>query len=212
MKRIIIIFIVTLTCISGFSQTETIKDTVRVDTSKDVGQLNDPVSADTLKPLIDNHLSLKPVENSLQIPDMSSYDQIKIGMKAKKTYNENLEWVKVVGLYTASVVLNAMGDGFNNSNRKTLGHVCNGASIGLLVASPFVVKYNAKKWYWYLASYVSLRVGLFDVTYNATRGLPLNFTGTTSPTDIAYNKMEIDPNVTRSLCLTLGMSIPIALL
>lgn len=178
----------------------------------ETGNVDFNVQIDTINAnrKIENELNLNS-KNSQQ-SDLQICDYSEVDVKKLKTHKENLEWVKIVGIYTASVVLNAMGDGFNNSNKKTLGHVLNGASIGLLVASPFLVKYDTKKWYWYLASYVSLRVGLFDVTYNATRGLPFNFTGTTSPTDKAYNKMEIDPNVTRSLCLTIGMSIPIALL
>jgi len=174
--------------------------------------VNNSVPVDTLKSLIDNNTNSKLEKNQLKISESSSNDNTSTPFKKKKVYNEKLGWVKIAGLYAASVILNGIGDALNNSNKKTVGHICNGASIGLLVASPFLVKYNAKKWYWYLASYVSLRVGLFDVTYNTVRGLPPSATGTTSPTDIIYNKAEINPNVTRSLCLSLGMSIPLAFL
>lgn len=170
------------------------------------------VRVDSLRPMINDNANLKLENNQLAMPASSSSVQLDIPLKKQKIHNENLEWVKIAGLYAASVILNGVGDALNNSNRKTLGHICDGASIGLLVASPFLVKYNTKKWYWYLASYVSLRVGLFDVTYNAVRGLPSSATGTTSPTDIIYNKSEISPTFTRSLCLSLGMSIPIAFL
>ena len=212
MKQILITFIILLSSAYCFSQKDTFRDTLSVDTSNTTKQEANFVRVDTLKPLIDNSSNLKLENNHLIMPELSSSNPMDIHLNTKKIHNENLEWVKIAGLYTASVILNAVGDALNNSNRKTVGHICNGASIGMLVASPFLVKYNTKKWYWYLASYVSLRVALFDVTYNTVKGLPLNFTGTTSPTDITYNKMEINPNLTRSLCLTLGMSIPIALL
>ncbi|MDR3652572.1 MAG: hypothetical protein P4L34_06340 [Paludibacter sp.] len=212
MKKILITSIIVLSSVYCFSQTDTFRDTINVNTLNKTKQENNFVRVDTMKTLMGDYANFKMEDNHLTMLESSSSNQLTIGLKKKKNHNENLEWVKIAGLYTASVILNAMGDALNNSNRKTVGHMCNGASIGLLVASPFLVKYNTKKWYWYLASYVSLRVGLFDATYNTVKGLPLNFTGTTSPTDITYNKMEINPNFTRSLCLTLGMSIPIVLL
>ncbi|MEI6555754.1 MAG: hypothetical protein WCL70_09210 [Paludibacter sp.] len=137
---------------------------------------------------------------------------IDYSITSKKIKKGNLEWIKVIGLYTAAVVLNGIGDGLNDSHEKTWGHVYNAASIGLLVASPFLINYDTKKWYWYLASYTSLRIGLFDVCYNLTRGLPIDYTGITSSTDIAYNILKINPMYVRSVFFAIGFTIPITAL
>jgi hypothetical protein len=93
---------------------------------------------------------------------------------------QNKDAWKLIGLYSGSIVLNAVGDGLNNDNHKTAGHICNAGSIGLLVASPLIIDYNRKKWYVYALTYTSLRISLFDPVYNSTRGLPLNYIGSTS--------------------------------
>lgn len=104
--------------------------------------------------------------------------------------------------------MNGIGDGLNNSNRKTIGHVINAISIGILLSSPFILDFERTKWYWYLASYISLRIGLFDSTYNLTRELPFFSTGTTSPSDKLYNILGINPAIPRPIFLTVGITIP----
>jgi len=99
---------------------------------------------------------------------------------AGNIYCQKSDAWKVIGIYSSSIVLNAVGDGLNDSGQKTWGHLCNATSIGLLLTSPFVIDYNKSKWGYYLTSYVSLRIALFDYSYNLTRGLPLNYIGGTS--------------------------------
>ena len=123
--------------------------------------------------------------------------------------SEKLNNLKLIGIYTASVLLNGIGDGLNDSDRKTTGHIINSLSIGLLVASPFLLDYDKNKWYWYLATYISLRIGLFDIAYNLTQGLPFGYSGTTSPTDKLYSSMHINPTIPRSVFFVLGIAIPI---
>jgi len=79
----------------------------------------------------------------------------------------------------------------------------------MLVASPFLMDYDKKKWYWYFATYTSLRIGLFDWTYNMTRKLPIGYVGTTAPTDKFYNILVINPNIPRPIFLSLGIVIPL---
>jgi hypothetical protein len=120
------------------------------------------------------------------------------------------EPLKVIGVYTAAIVLNAVGDGLNDEGTKGWGHACNAASIGLLLSSPFIINYDRKKWYWYLASYTSLRIGLFDYTYNTTRGLPLNYIGGTSTWDQVLGKLNPPSTyLLRGVFFTVGISIPI---
>lgn len=90
------------------------------------------------------------------------------------------EPVKIIAVYTGSILLNAIGDGLNDSGDKGWGHACNALSTGFLLTSPLILDYEKSKWGWYLTSYISLRIALFDYTYNTTRGLPLNYIGGTS--------------------------------
>jgi len=44
---------------------------------------------------------------------------------------------KIVGLYSSSIMLDAVGDGLNDSGHKELGHACNAMSTAILITSPF---------------------------------------------------------------------------
>jgi hypothetical protein len=120
------------------------------------------------------------------------------------------EPIKVISVYSGSIILNAVGDGLNDSGQKQWGHACNAASIGLLLTSPFIIDYDKSKWLWYLTSYVSLRIALFDYSYNMTRGLPFNYIGGTSLWDRVL-KSSNPPNtyLGRGVFLTIGITIPI---
>jgi len=120
------------------------------------------------------------------------------------------EPVKVITIFTASIALDAIGDGLYDSGDKTAGHTLQAASTGLLVASPLFLDMDRDNFWWYLISYVSLRIAFFDYSYNLTRGLPLEYRGTTSLWDKTVN--EFNPPSTlwhRSVFLTLAIVIPI---
>ena len=116
---------------------------------------------------------------------------------------------KVIAVYSGSIILAAAGDALNNSHEKGWGHLCNAASAGLLVVSPFIIKYEKSKWLYYLATYTSLRIAMFDCSYNTTRGLPLNYVGTTSTWDKVQKKNPVDPIISKSVFLSLGIAIPL---
>jgi hypothetical protein len=116
---------------------------------------------------------------------------------------------KTVSVYTGSILLNAVGDGLNDSGQKGWGHVCNASSIGLLLISPALMNYQKHKWGWYVASYIGLRIGLFDYTYNITRGLSLEKIGDTSFWDKGLQKMNAPSTIFgRSVFLTFGIAVP----
>ena len=123
--------------------------------------------------------------------------------------HEKSEKWKVIALYSASVILNGIGDGLNDSKQKTAGHLFNAASVGVLVLSPAILDYQKDKWYWYLLSYTCIRAGLFDVTYNLTRNMPANFTGSTCITDKFYNAHGISPLYPRAIFFVVGFTIPL---
>jgi hypothetical protein len=122
------------------------------------------------------------------------------------------EAFKTVTLYSASIVLDAVGDGLNDSGQKVGGHALNAMSTGLLVASPFILDVDKHNWGWYAASYVSLRVGLFDMSYNATRGLPLQYVGNSSIYDKTVAATKSPDSwlfAGRTFFLSIGIIIPI---
>jgi len=117
---------------------------------------------------------------------------------------------KVIAVYSGSIILNAVGDGLNDNNHKQWGHLCNAMSIGLLLTSPFIIDYEKSKWGWYLTSYVSLRIAMFDYSYNLTSGLPLNYIGGTSTWDKVMKKMNPpDTYLGRGVFFVVGITIPI---
>lgn len=121
------------------------------------------------------------------------------------------ESVKVIGIYTASIVLDAVGDGLNDDGNKAWGHACNAMSVGLLLTSPFLIDYDKSKWGYYLTSYVALRISFFDPVYNTTRGLPLNYIGNSSLWDKGMQKLKPPDGLMfgRGVSLIVGISIPI---
>ena len=125
---------------------------------------------------------------------------------------EKSEKWKVIALYSASVILNGIGDGLNDSKQKTVGHLFNAASIGTLVLSPLIFNYQKDKWFWYVLSYTCLRAALFDITYNLTRNLPADYTGSTCITDKFYNSHGISPLYPRAVFFAVGFTIPLTLL
>ena len=122
---------------------------------------------------------------------------------------EKSEKWKVIALYSASVILNGIGDGLNDSHQKTAGHLFNAASVGTLVLSPAIFKYEKNKWYWYVLSYTCLRAALFDISYNLTRKLPADYTGSTCITDKFYNAHGISPMYPRAIFFAVGFTIPL---
>ena len=123
--------------------------------------------------------------------------------------HEKSEKWKVIALYSTSVILNGIGDGLNDSKQKTAGHLFNAASVGTLVLSPAIFDYQKDKWYWYVLSYACLRAALFDITYNLTRNLPVNNTGSTCITDKCYNLQGINPMYPRTIFFAVGFTIPL---
>ena len=113
-----------------------------------------------------------------KLPELESTKQIR---------REN--WTRL-GLFTGSIVCNAIGDGLNNSGNKDLGHLFNAASIGITLSIPLLIDVNKNTWYAYLLEYAFLRFALFDYTYNAVAGLPFNYHGKSNYYDRFMNQNE----------------------
>lgn len=117
---------------------------------------------------------------------------------------------KVITVYSSSIILNAVGDGLNDSGHKDWGHACNAASIGFLLTSPFIIDYDKSKWGYYLTSYVGLRFAMFDASYNLSRSLPYNYVGVTAPTDKMLQNMPRNLiTFSKGISLSIGIITPI---
>ena len=141
--------------------------------------------------------------------DYNYYNQkINSDYKPVKVYHN--EALKTILIYSTSIILNGVGDGLNNNNHKTWGHACNALSIGTLVASPFLMKYDKHKWYGYILDYAFLRYSLFDASYNIANGQKFDYIGTTAGTDIIFRKAPTGfRDFTKGLSLIMGISLPI---
>jgi hypothetical protein len=95
---------------------------------------------------------------------------------------------KVITLTLGSVFLNAAGDGLNDNGQKGWGHILNAASIATLLTLPLIV--DKSEFLTTALTYVGFRFSCFNPMYNATRGLPLTYMGTTSFDDKLIGKLK----------------------
>jgi hypothetical protein len=113
-----------------------------------------------------------------------------------------------IGLTTGSVVLNAAGDAMMDEGEKVWGHSLRAASIAILLINPLITEVQKEDWLPYVLQYAFIRFAVFDYTYNATRGLPIGYTGNTSMYDKAMQKV---PNSfeawSKGIFLTVGITI-----
>jgi hypothetical protein len=152
----------------------------------------------------------------ITISSFAQYSKVELGYQEKfnsdykpvKIYHN--EALKTILLYSGSIILNGVGDGLNNSGHKTWGHTCNALSIGTLLASPFIMTYDKKKWYGYILDYAFLRYSLFDASYNIANGQRFDYIGTTAGTDIIFRKAPAGfRTFSKGLSLTVGIFLPI---
>jgi len=103
-----------------------------------------------------------------------------VGAQAQDKTKQKQKWARI-GLITSSIVFNAVGDGLYDDGHKLAAKSFRAASIGSLLAIPVVSgPIGRKKAFKYALSYGLMRFAIFDLAYNGTRGLPLNYVGTTS--------------------------------
>lgn len=119
--------------------------------------------------------------------------------------------MRILILYIVSIILAAVADGCIDEGFKIVGHSAETISIAVLLIIPFVHKY-IKGWGWYIVAYLCLRVGAFDLVYNAVRVLPITYHGSTSLWDIVlmgFNPPVIAELFGRAVFLFVGIMIPI---
>ena len=119
---------------------------------------------------------------------------------------------KVIGIFIGSVFLDAIGDGLNDDGFKGWGHALNAASTGLLLVSPFILDIKLRDIGWYFASYLFIRMAVFDPMYNLTRDLGIDYIGNTSLWDKAWQRLNPPTNtkmIFHGLSFSVGIAIPI---
>jgi len=119
--------------------------------------------------------------------------------------------MRILILYIVSIILASVADGCIDEGFKIVGHSAETVSIAALLVIPFVHKY-IKGWGWYIVAYLCLRVGSYDLIYNAVRVLPVTYHGSTSLWDIVlmgFNPPVIAELFGRAVFLFAGVMIPI---
>ena len=78
-----------------------------------------------------------------------------------------------IGVFTASVIMNGLGDGLNSRTYYNSGHLLSAASIGSLLVLPIFSKADWK----YPITYLGIRYALFDAFYNIGAHRKLSYEG-----------------------------------
>lgn len=116
-----------------------------------------------------------------------------------------LQQIGTLVFVAGAIVVGAMADAYNDKSdatkgtkvadkklkksNKTIGHALEVGEKALLLTAPFILDLERSDWLTYGASYLFLRVALFDVVYNLTRKLPINYSGVSSWWDKIMSKM-----------------------
>ncbi len=125
-----------------------------------------------------------------------------------KEYRWNI--VKINAGLTASIVCAGIGDGLFDEGEKELSKWFTGASVGALLITPFLADMEMNQFMHYIIKYSFIRFGIFNYTYNKTRGLPYDYLGTTSAQDRVLKKYnETLVTSTRVLVTSVGFVLPI---
>lgn len=115
------------------------------------------------------------------------------------------KWIRV-GLFSTSIVLNAVGDGLYDEKKKLLSKSFRAGSIATLLAVPLVTHVEKKDAVNYVVTFSCLRYTLFDAGYNLTRNLPYDYMGTTSHHDRILGKIPKSV-ITATKGISLGIVI-----
>ena len=122
---------------------------------------------------------------------------------------------KVLATFTATIALDAAADAYRDEGNKTTSHLLEAASVGTMLGGLVWSEPEIEELPWLVASYISLRIGMFDPVYNGVRGLPWNYHGTTSFYDGIWNEVNPPANAElfgRAVFLTMGVAIPLQVL
>ena len=116
-----------------------------------------------------------------------------------------------ISLYHVGTVLaGSLGDAYNDSGNKPLGHVLKAVEVSALISGPMLFKLSKNEYAPYIATYVGWRVVGYDYGYNAGKGLPWDYNGDSSNWDRFLNKQQPSGIIfARSIVLVATIHIPI---
>lgn len=118
--------------------------------------------------------------------------------------------VSIIAYHTGTIALGAIGDGLYDQGNKQWSHAFHAAEVGALIGGPLLFKVDRSEALSYILSYGFLRFSFFDSFYNATRGLPVLYNGTTSKYDEIMNQMPNSGKAFyKSWSLIIGVAIPL---
>jgi len=115
----------------------------------------------------------------------------------------------------SSLITGALGDGWNDKGKKTIGHAFKAAEVTILAMSPFILYrfgFDLSDWAMYGASYIALRIALFDPIRNLARGQKITFVGTSNLWDKVIKHIPGHGMLfIRGICLMIGSLLPFKL-
>jgi len=116
----------------------------------------------------------------------------------------------IIAWNLVTVAVGAVGDGLRDDGHKEWGHALRVAEVGMLIGGPFLFRVKRQEAVWYILDYGFLRLATFDAMYNATRGLPVLYNGTTSKYDELMNTIPDHGKAwIKAWSLSLGFVIPL---
>ena len=114
---------------------------------------------------------------------------LSISVQAQQTkWDKWRPYIKKAVMIT-SVVLEAKGDALYDEGLKSKGKLYQAASLATFATLIPLHKKGDNLWA-EAASYVAFRIALFDPTYNLSRGLPIDYIGSTSLWDKGLQKFN----------------------
>ena len=129
-------------------------------------------------------------EFNLKAPEYTKVNLFlpKLSTSYPMTYKQTRanQWRKLA-LFTTHIVLNAAGDALydrgkaeHNKDYQYIGHTLKALSVLDLLSMPYFCKFERGSYFYHIAAYTCLRIAMFDVTYNAFRGVELGYIGNQS--------------------------------
>lgn len=133
-----------------------------------------------------------------------SYINDRYDIKIESNYKD---WIRL-GLYTMSIVTDAIGDARFDIGYKKNGKFYQAVSIGALLGTLSFSEYSLKNGWKVIITYSLLRYSMFDYTYNYTRDLPLEYRGSTTNYDNTLKHISNDLiNSTKRIAFVTGIII-----
>jgi len=108
------------------------------------------------------------------------------------------------------IIIGAIADGLFDNGIKNISHFLHAIEIGLCLIFGIIFKITFRELIAFILSYLFIRLAIFDISYNITRGLDLFYIGSTSLYDNIFAKIPKDGIIFIKIwALILGVGISI---